>query len=393
MAFNGSGAYQRIHSWVADRDAAVKITASRMDAEDDSFATGLSSVICKDGQTTTTARIPLALGVGLGDGSVSAPAVNFTSETGSGLYRIGSSNVGLAIAGTKIIDIAAAGVGITGTFTASGTSTLAAVSATTGAFSSTLAATGNFSVNTNKFNVTASSGDTTVAGTLGVTGASTLAAVSATTGSFSSTLAATGNFAVNTNKFNVTASSGDTTIAGTLGVTGASTFAAVSGTTGSFSSTLSVTGNFAINTNKFNVTASSGNTTIAGTLNVTGAITGSLTGHASLDVQLSGGQNLTGGFTTTSYNAGTKSSGTFTPDPANGNIQHATNGGAHTLDPPSSVTTMIIEYVNNASAGTITTSGFTLVSGDSLTTTNGHKFLMQITKSNSYSHLNVQALQ
>ena len=38
--------------------------------------------------------------------------------------------------------------------------------------------------------------------------------------SASGTLSATGNLAINTNKFNVTASSGNTTVAGTLGVTG-----------------------------------------------------------------------------------------------------------------------------------------------------------------------------
>lgn len=48
----------------------------------------------------------------------------------------------------------------------------------------TLGLTGNFAINTNKFNVTASNGNTVVAGTLGVTGATTLAAVSATTGTF-----------------------------------------------------------------------------------------------------------------------------------------------------------------------------------------------------------------
>lgn len=47
---------------------------------------------------------------------------------------------------------------------------------------------------------------------------------SATTGTFSSTLGVTGDFSVNTNKFNVTASSGDTTVAGTLGVTGVPSF-------------------------------------------------------------------------------------------------------------------------------------------------------------------------
>ena len=50
----------------------------------------------------------------------------------------------------------------------------------------------------------------------------------ATTGTFSSTLGVTGDFSVNTNKFNVTASSGDTTVAGTLGVTGVATFSTTS---------------------------------------------------------------------------------------------------------------------------------------------------------------------
>ena len=44
--------------------------------------------------------------------------------------------------------------------------------------------------------------------------------------------------------------------------------------------------------------------------------------------------NFTAGFTATTYNAGTKSSGTFTPNPAQGNLQRVVNGGAHTLNPP-----------------------------------------------------------
>lgn len=49
-------------------------------------------------------------------------------------------------------------------------------------------------------------------------------AFSATTGTFSSTLNADGNFTVATNKFSVTATTGDTSIAGTLTVTGTATF-------------------------------------------------------------------------------------------------------------------------------------------------------------------------
>ncbi len=99
------------------------------------------------------------------------------------------------------------------------------------------------------------------------------------------------------------------------------------------------------------------------------------------------------GIAGTPYSAGTFTSGTYTPVYSNGNFQYATNNGAHTLAPPAAVCTIVIEYVNGASAGTITTSGFTKVTGDSLTTTNGSKFFLYITKHQTYSSLNVQALQ
>jgi hypothetical protein len=102
---------------------------------------------------------------------------------------------------------------------------------------------------------------------------------------------------------------------------------------------------------------------------------------------------LTKGFSATSYNAGTQSTGTFTPDPANGNFQYAVNGGAHTLAPPSSDCSIVVQYTNNGSAGAVTTSGFTYTSGDSLTTTNGDDFLLFITRLNGFSHLHKQKLQ
>lgn len=110
-------------------------------------------------------------------------------------------------------------------------------------------------------------------------------------------------------------------------------------------------------------------------------------------LQHSLGDNLTGGVSATSFSAGTKTTGTFTPDPLDGNIQHATNGGAHTLAPPTNPCTIQLEYTNNGSAGAVTTSGFTKVKGDSLTTTNTHKFLLIIVKTNSHSLLNIVALQ
>jgi hypothetical protein len=107
--------------------------------------------------------------------------------------------------------------------------------------------------------------------------------------------------------------------------------------------------------------------------------------------------NLTVGYTATAANAGTKSSGTFTPDPASGNLQRYTNGGAHTLAPPSvgsgDSAQIAIKVTNNSSAGAITTSGFTKKIGDAFTTTNGHKFLCVASIIDGDSLLTVTALQ
>jgi len=105
--------------------------------------------------------------------------------------------------------------------------------------------------------------------------------------------------------------------------------------------------------------------------------------------------DLTVGFTATSYSAGTKSSGTFTPDPANGNFQHATNGGAHTLAAPTATGsyTIVIEITNNGSAGAITLSGFDVSDGDDFTTTNTDFFQVFITKTNGGVSSTTKAMQ
>lgn len=104
---------------------------------------------------------------------------------------------------------------------------------------------------------------------------------------------------------------------------------------------------------------------------------------------------LTVGYKATAYNAGTKSTGTFTPDPANGNLQRYVNGGAHTLAAPTAAGDypITIQIVNDGSAGTITMSGFDLVDGSSLTTTNGHKFRLYIEKINGVVTCTKKALQ
>lgn len=60
MSFNGSGIFERLYSFVNDAAANIKIRADRMDNELSGIATGLSTCITKDGQTTVTANLPMA---------------------------------------------------------------------------------------------------------------------------------------------------------------------------------------------------------------------------------------------------------------------------------------------------------------------------------------------
>ncbi len=99
------------------------------------------------------------------------------------------------------------------------------------------------------------------------------------------------------------------------------------------------------------------------------------------------------GYSADGYDFGTETTGTFTPDPALGNFQYGVNGGAHTLAPPTLNCAILLQYTNDGSAGALTTSGFTIVDGDSLTTTSGDDFFLQILKLNGFSSLTVKALQ
>ena len=100
-----------------------------------------------------------------------------------------------------------------------------------------------------------------------------------------------------------------------------------------------------------------------------------------------------GAYQQTAYDLGINTSGTETLSAVNGNIQSGINGGAHTLAPQAQLSTIVVQYTNNGSAGTLTTSGYTKVTGDDLTTTNGDDFMMYSTVVGSFKHLNVVALQ
>jgi hypothetical protein len=104
-------------------------------------------------------------------------------------------------------------------------------------------------------------------------------------------------------------------------------------------------------------------------------------------------QSVTGGARVTSLSLGTITTGTLTLDPGDRPLQHYTNNGAHTLAPGSNTGSIILDITNGASAGAITTSGWTKVTGDAFTTTNAHKFRCFCSIGDTGSLLVVQAMQ
>jgi len=103
-------------------------------------------------------------------------------------------------------------------------------------------------------------------------------------------------------------------------------------------------------------------------------------------------QTLTGGANVTSKSLTT---GNVTIDCGACPLQFITNGGAFTITAPANDGSCIVLITNNASAGAVTFSGFTVSSntGDSLTTTNGNKFFVTIVRINGTATYLIKAAQ
>lgn len=125
MSFNGSGTFV-INSSGQPVVTNTVISSTAFNALTADLGTGLSTTITKDGQTTTTAKIPFAFGLSAAAasnfpaGTVAAPGLYLSTDTGTGLYRIGANNDGFAVSGAKVLDIASTGLGVTGTLTSTG---------------------------------------------------------------------------------------------------------------------------------------------------------------------------------------------------------------------------------------------------------------------------------
>lgn len=155
--------------------------------------------------------------------------------------------------------------------------------------------------------------------------------------------------------------------------------------------------------NGLTITSSTGGLTITNgktvavthslTLSGTDGTTMTFPGTSSTVLTTGNTATLTKGYSVTPNNLGNITN--FTIDPSLGNIQYGTNHGAATWTAPASDCEVDILVTNDATAGSITFSGFTVGSstGSALTTTNTNKFIVSIKRINSVATYSVYALQ
>jgi len=110
MSRNGSGVYTKVNTFVSGNP----VTAAGHNQNWDDIATEITNSVAADGQTTMTGPLKAS------SGTASAPGLTFASDPDSGLYRIGSNNLGVSVNGAKVLDVATTGLAVTGTLAVSG---------------------------------------------------------------------------------------------------------------------------------------------------------------------------------------------------------------------------------------------------------------------------------
>lgn len=109
MARNSGGTYTRVDNSFSNPLTGTPISPVNADAFFDDVESEITDSYSRS-----------IKGGMLADGTASAPAFTWSSDLNSGIYRIGADNLGVAVGGAKILDIAATGAAVTGTLTSTG---------------------------------------------------------------------------------------------------------------------------------------------------------------------------------------------------------------------------------------------------------------------------------
>jgi microcystin-dependent protein len=104
MSRNGSGTYSIPTTAVTG----TSISSADWNSNFDDLGDEMTNSLALDGQSTMTGQLKAA------NGTVSLPGLTFGADPDSGLYRIGANNIGVALNGAKVVDVATTGQTVTG---------------------------------------------------------------------------------------------------------------------------------------------------------------------------------------------------------------------------------------------------------------------------------------
>lgn len=115
MPFDGAGNFVRSYDFEDDRNNGIKILAARVDGEFDNIAAGLNNVFFRNGIIAMTGDINVGLNkvVGLGSGSIGAPAISFGSDVATGIWLNGVGRLSVSAQGGNVAEFNANGFTVT----------------------------------------------------------------------------------------------------------------------------------------------------------------------------------------------------------------------------------------------------------------------------------------
>ena len=116
MPYDGLGNFTRSYNFVADRDAAIKIQAVRMDGEFDNYATAMNAVLLRNGVAPMTGDLKMGNNdiSGLAMGAEATPSLSVTGDVTTGMWFPAAGVIAFSIVGVERARLTNTGFQVTG---------------------------------------------------------------------------------------------------------------------------------------------------------------------------------------------------------------------------------------------------------------------------------------